>query len=91
VCVRSCGAARVRLGTVRGGLHDVVFVAGALHAQIGHTRDVAALGRHLYVTVKANQPTLFTQVKRLPWAQVRVGDARRDIGHGRREPAPSRP
>jgi hypothetical protein len=68
-----------------GGLHDVVFVADALHAQVAHARDVAALGGHPYVTVKANQPTLFAQLKGLPWAQVPVGDTRRDTGHGRRE------
>jgi predicted transposase YbfD/YdcC len=68
-----------------GGLHDVVFVADALHAQVAHARDVAALGGHLYVTVKANQPTLFAQLKGLPWTQVPVGDTRRDTGHGRRE------
>jgi predicted transposase YbfD/YdcC len=68
-----------------GGLHDVVFVADALHAQSAHARDVAALGGHLYVTVKANQPTLFAQLKALPWAQVPVGDTHRDTGHGRRE------
>jgi predicted transposase YbfD/YdcC len=68
-----------------GGLHDVVFVADALHAQVAHARDVAVLGGHLYVTVKANQPTLFAQLKGLPWAQVPIGDTRRDTGHGRRE------
>jgi predicted transposase YbfD/YdcC len=68
-----------------GGLRDVVFVADALHAQVAHARDVAALGGCLYVTVKANQPTLFARLKGLPWAQVPVGDTRRDTGHGRRE------
>jgi predicted transposase YbfD/YdcC len=68
-----------------GNLHDVVFVADALHAQVAHARAVAAFGAHLYVPVKANQPTLFTQLKELPWAEVPVGDRRRDHGHGRRE------
>jgi predicted transposase YbfD/YdcC len=68
-----------------GSLHGVVVVADALHTQATHAADVAALGGHLYVSVKANQPTLFTQLKRLPWAQASVGDRRRDTGHARKE------
>ena len=68
-----------------GDLNNVVFVADALHAQVAHAREVARLGGHLYVPVKANQPTLFAQLKQLPWAEVPVGDRRRDRGHGRRE------
>jgi predicted transposase YbfD/YdcC len=68
-----------------GSLHGVVVVADALHAQATHAADVAALGGHLYVSVKANQPTLFTQLKQLPWAQVSVGDLSRDTGHARKE------
>jgi hypothetical protein len=37
------------------------------------------------VAVKGNQPTLFTQLKTLPWAQVPVGDRRREVGHGRKK------
>ena len=43
------------------------------------------LGGHLYVPVKANQPTLFAQLKHLPWAEVPVGDRTPRPGHGRRE------
>jgi hypothetical protein len=39
-----------------------------LHAQTGHAREVAARGAHLMVTVKANQPTLHSLLKALPWA-----------------------
>ncbi|WP_232324026.1 ISAs1 family transposase [Catenuloplanes japonicus] len=39
----------------------------------------------MLVQAKANQPTLFTQLKRLPWAQIPVGDRTRDRSHGRRE------
>jgi hypothetical protein len=63
----------------------VVIVADALHTQVAHARAVAAAGGHLYVSVKANQPTMFAQLKQLPWAQVPVGDQHRDTGHGRRE------
>ena len=68
-----------------GSLHGVVIVADALHAQTAHARTVAALGGHLYIPVKANQPTLYTQLKRLPWAQVPIGDRYHDTGHGRTE------
>jgi hypothetical protein len=66
-----------------GSLAGVVIVADALHTQVAHA--VAALGGHLYVSIKANQPTLFAQLKRLPWAQVPVGDRRRDTGHSRKQ------
>lgn len=68
-----------------GGLAGVVIVADALHTQVAHARAVAAAGGDLYVSVKANQPTLYTQLKRLPWAQVPIGDQHHDTGHGRRE------
>jgi predicted transposase YbfD/YdcC len=74
-----------RVQTQVGSLAGAVIVADALHAQTAHARDVAARGAHLLVTVKANQPTLHAQLKRLPWAQVPAGDRRRDNGHGRRE------
>jgi predicted transposase YbfD/YdcC len=74
-----------RVAAQLGSLDGAVIVADALHTQTAHARDVAARGAVLLVTVKANQPTLFAQLKRLPWADVPVGDRRRDTGHGRRE------
>jgi predicted transposase YbfD/YdcC len=71
--------------TVLGSLTGVLFVADALHTQTGHAREIADRGAHLLVQVKANQPTLFAQLKALPWSQVPVGDRTRDRGHGRRE------
>jgi len=68
-----------------GPLDGVLVVADALHAQTGHAEAVAARGGHLMVAVKGNQPTLFAQLKTLPWAQVPVGDRRREVGHGRKE------
>ncbi|MFI6333324.1 ISAs1 family transposase, partial [Micromonospora chersina] len=70
---------------VLGSLAGVLFIADALHTQTGHADEVAARRAHLLVQVKANQPTLFKQLKRLPWAQIPVGDQTRDRGHGRRE------
>lgn len=72
---------KVRLG----GLAGVVIVANALHTQVAHARAVAAAGGDLSVSVKANQPILYAPLKRLPWAQVPVGNQHRDAGHGRRE------
>ncbi|GAA3779906.1 hypothetical protein GCM10022225_80200 [Plantactinospora mayteni] len=71
--------------TVLGTLAGVLFIADALHTQTKHADEVTRRGAHLMVQVKANQPTLFTQLKRLPWAQIPVGDRTRDCGHGRRE------
>lgn len=68
-----------------GSLTGVIIVADALHAQTGHAREVATRGAHLMVTVKANQPTLYSLLKALPWTEVPVGDRRRDKGHGRQE------
>jgi predicted transposase YbfD/YdcC len=70
---------------VLGALAGVLFIADALHTQTGHADEVTARQAHLLVQVKGNQPTLFKQLKRLPWAQIPVGDRTRDRGHGRRE------
>jgi hypothetical protein len=37
------------------------------------------------VTVRADQPTLHDPLKAPPWAEVPIGDRRRDKGHGRQE------
>jgi predicted transposase YbfD/YdcC len=68
-----------------GSLANTIIVADALHAQVGHAHAVTARDGHLMVTVKANQPTLFALLKRLPWAQVPVGHRTRSRGHGRWE------
>lgn len=73
------------VAAVLGSLKDVLVVADALHAQTGHADLLAAEGGHLMVTIKANQPTLFAQLKALPWAQVPVGAQTRETGHGRKE------
>jgi hypothetical protein len=55
---------------VLGTLAGVLFTADALHTQTGHADEVTARGAHLLVQVKGNQPTLFKQLKQLPWAQI---------------------
>lgn len=70
---------------VLGSLTDVLFVADALHTQTGHAEQITGRGAHLLLQAKGNQPTLFAQLKAVPWAQIPVGDRTRDRGHGRRE------
>jgi predicted transposase YbfD/YdcC len=70
---------------VLGGLTGVLFVADALHTQTDHAQQITARGAHLLLQAKGNQPTLFAQLKAVPWAQIPVGDRTRDHGHGRKE------
>jgi predicted transposase YbfD/YdcC len=66
-------------------LTDAVITADALHAQRATATYLHARGAHYVLTVKRNQPTLFAQLRSLPWKQVPVGDRRRDRAHGRVE------
>jgi predicted transposase YbfD/YdcC len=70
---------------VLGNLAGVLFVADAMHTQTGHAEAITARGAHLLLQAKGNQPTLFAQLKALPWAQIPAGDRTRDRGHGRKE------
>lgn len=76
---------REQVAAQLGSLKDVLVVADALHAQTGNAELLAAGGGQLMVAVKANQPTLYTQLKALPWAQVPIGCQTRETGHGRKE------
>jgi hypothetical protein len=70
---------------VLGSLKGLLFVADALHTQTAHADEIAARGAYLLIPAKGNQPTLHTQLKTLPWAQIPIGHQARDTGHGRRE------
>jgi predicted transposase YbfD/YdcC len=70
---------------VLGSLAGVLFVADAMHTQTGHAQQITARGAHLLLQAKGNQPSLHTQVKALPWAQIPAADRTRDHGHGRKE------
>jgi predicted transposase YbfD/YdcC len=70
---------------VLGSLRNLIFVADALHTQVNHANEIAARGAHLLIPVKGNRPTLFTQLKTLPWTQIPIGHQTRDRGHGRSE------
>jgi hypothetical protein len=74
-----------------GSPTGILFVADAMHTQTGHAQQITARGAHLLLQAKGNQPTLFAQLKAVPWAQVPVGDRTRNNGHGRKRPAPSKP
>jgi predicted transposase YbfD/YdcC len=70
---------------VLGSLAGLLFVADAMHTQTGHAQQITARGAHLLLQAKGNQPTLHTQLKALPWAQIPAGDRTRESGHGRKE------
>jgi predicted transposase YbfD/YdcC len=65
------------------GLAGAVFTIDAMHTQ--HDTAQAILGRQAdYVmTVKANMPTLYRQLKKLPWARIPATSAV-TTDHGRR-------
>ena len=46
---------------------------------------VGTKGAHYLAVIKKNQPTLYAQLRALPWADVPTGDLTRDHGHGRDE------
>ncbi len=66
-------------------LHGTVVTADALHTQRAHARYLHRHGGKYLFIVKGNQPTLHTQLKRLPWSRIPVLDHTHDKGHGRRE------
>jgi len=67
-------------------LTDTVITADAMHAQRAHAVYlVEQRHAHYLFTVKNNQPTLATQLRRLPWKQVPVLHRQTDRGHGRAE------
>jgi predicted transposase YbfD/YdcC len=68
-----------------GSLTGILFVADAMHTQTGHAQQIISRGAHLLLQAKGNQPTLFAQLKTVPWAQIPVGDRTRDNSHGRKE------
>jgi predicted transposase YbfD/YdcC len=67
-------------------LREAVVTADALHCQRGHVTYLAERGTRWVLTVKRNQPSLYTQLAALPWRAVPDGDRTEDRGHGRRDP-----
>ncbi|GHD26386.1 ISAs1 family transposase [Nocardiopsis kunsanensis] len=75
------GAARDLLGVL--DVSGAVVTMDALHAQHTTAEQVLEQGGDYVLTVKANQPTLFGQLKRLPWKDV-AATRRTERSHGRR-------
>jgi predicted transposase YbfD/YdcC len=67
-------------------LADTVVTADALHTQREHADWLVTAKHAAYLLmVKANQPTLHQQLRRLPWGDISAQDHTRDRGHGRVE------
>jgi predicted transposase YbfD/YdcC len=67
-------------------LAGAVVTADAMHAQREHAQFlVTAKHAHYILAVKNNQPSLYAQLKSLPWRQVPAAVDARERGHGRAE------
>jgi predicted transposase YbfD/YdcC len=65
------------------GLAGVVLTIDALHTQHDTAQLILGRGADYVMTVKANMPTLYKQLKKLPWAAIpAVSSVSKD--HGRR-------
>src|SRR5262249_8746335 len=63
-----------------------VVTADAMHTQREHAAYLVGVrDAHYICVVKRNQPTLYHQLRALPWRQVPVQDETHDGGHGRYE------
>jgi predicted transposase YbfD/YdcC len=67
-------------------LAGCVITADAMHTQREHAQFlVSGKKAHYILVVKKNQPSLYAQVKNLPWRAIPAGDRQRSRGHGREE------
>jgi predicted transposase YbfD/YdcC len=67
-------------------LAGCVITADALHTQRDHAEFlITNKHAHYILVVKKNQPSLYAQVKNLPWRNIPAGDRQHDRGHGREE------
>ncbi len=67
-------------------LAGCVVTADALHTQRDHAEFLVTKKNADYIMiVKKNQPSLYAQVKKLPWRHIGAGDRQHDRGHGRDE------
>lgn len=67
-------------------LAGVVVTADALHTQRDHARFLVQDKKaHFILVVKKNQPSLYHQLKTLPWRQIPIGHTEDHHGHGRTE------
>jgi predicted transposase YbfD/YdcC len=67
-------------------LAGCVVTADALHTQREHAEFLVTSKKAGYILiVKKNQPSLYAQVKNLPWRHIPAGDRQHARGHGREE------
>jgi predicted transposase YbfD/YdcC len=67
-------------------LTGAVITADALHTQREHANFlVTEKDAHYILVVKKNQPSLYSQLKDLPWRKIPIMHAENDHGHGRDE------
>ena len=64
-------------------LAGAVITIGALHTQSGTAQVITGQGADYVMTVKGNMPTLYRQLKKLPWARIPAISAV-STDHGRR-------
>jgi predicted transposase YbfD/YdcC len=67
-------------------LAGCVITADAMHTQRDHAEFLVTTKKaHYILVVKKNQPSLYAQVKNLPWRNIPAGARQRDRGHSREE------
>lgn len=67
-------------------LTAAVVTSDAMHTQRDHAEYLVGVKNAAYICiVKRNQPSLYRQLKALPWNQVPVQDETHNRGHGRYE------
>jgi len=66
-------------------LTDTVLTGDALHTQHRHGTYLRKRGAHYLAIVKKNHPGLYTQVKKLPWADIPLDHSTRNRAHHRDE------
>lgn len=67
-------------------LTGAVVTADALHTQRDHATFLRTQkDAHYILVVKKNQPSLYSQLKGLPWRKIPIMHAENDHGHGRDE------
>jgi predicted transposase YbfD/YdcC len=67
-------------------LAGCVITADAMHTQRDHAEFlVSGKNAHYILVVKKNQPSLYAQIKNLPWRNIPASARQHDRGHGREE------
>jgi predicted transposase YbfD/YdcC len=67
-------------------LAGCVVTGDAMHTQRDHAEFLVTRNKaHYILVVKKNQPTLYAQVKGLPWRHIPAIHTQRDQSHGREE------